>query len=78
MYEVPAQYGWICPRCGKVHAPWVSECDCSNNTTTTTTSTDGTCVNVCDHAWIVSGQTTAGTTYRCARCGAVKSIPPTN
>ena len=20
--------GWICPRCGKVHAPWVAECDC--------------------------------------------------
>lgn len=20
--------GWICPRCGKVHAPTVTECDC--------------------------------------------------
>lgn len=20
--------GWICPKCGKVLAPWVSECDC--------------------------------------------------
>jgi hypothetical protein len=19
---------WICPRCGKVHAGWVAECDC--------------------------------------------------
>ena len=21
-------YGWVCPRCGKVNAPWKSECDC--------------------------------------------------
>jgi hypothetical protein len=20
--------GWECPKCGKVHAPWVAECDC--------------------------------------------------
>ena len=22
------QEGWICPRCGKVHAPWVAGYDC--------------------------------------------------
>lgn len=21
--------GWICPVCGKVHAPWVPSCECS-------------------------------------------------
>lgn len=21
--------GWLCPRCGKILAPWVKECDCS-------------------------------------------------
>lgn len=24
----PISYGWVCPICGKVHAPWVKECDC--------------------------------------------------
>lgn len=25
------QYGWICPRCGKVLAPWKDSCDCYLN-----------------------------------------------
>lgn len=83
MCEIPAQYGWICPKCGKVHAPWVPECDCEwcdnhhDSTTNTATPISGTCNNG-DHAWILSEQTTAGTIYRCARCGAQKSIPPKN
>ena len=24
----PTEYGWACPRCGKVNAPWKSQCDC--------------------------------------------------
>ena len=24
----PMSYGWICPKCGRVNAPWKSTCDC--------------------------------------------------
>lgn len=30
------QKGWECPRCGKILAPWMSQCDCPRNTTTIT------------------------------------------
>ena len=23
------EYGWACPRCGRINAPWKSQCDCS-------------------------------------------------
>ena len=25
----PTEYGWACPRCGRVNAPWKSTCDCA-------------------------------------------------
>ena len=25
----PMAYGWVCPKCGRVNAPWKSTCDCS-------------------------------------------------
>lgn len=30
--ENMVQEGWICPRCGKVNAPWVMQCSCNRNT----------------------------------------------
>ena len=24
----PTEYGWVCPRCNRVNAPWKSQCDC--------------------------------------------------
>ena len=28
--------GWLCPRCGRINAPWVRQCDCSRNNWTIT------------------------------------------
>lgn len=25
------EQGWECPRCGRINAPWVRQCDCSRN-----------------------------------------------
>ena len=36
-----AEQGWECPRCGRINAPWVRQCDCSsgqNNPTITWTN----------------------------------------
>lgn len=26
-----AEQGWECPRCGRINAPWVRQCDCSRD-----------------------------------------------
>ena len=33
-----AELGWECPRCGKINAPWVRQCDCSRSNWTITTN----------------------------------------
>lgn len=27
--EIPVQQGWLCPRCGRINAPWLPACDCN-------------------------------------------------
>ena len=27
----PINYGWVCPKCGRVNAPWMGWCGCSGN-----------------------------------------------
>lgn len=36
-YTQPSfQDGWRCPRCNRINAPWVRQCDCSQNNWTIT------------------------------------------
>jgi len=37
--DFPSYYGWECPVCGRVYAPWVRQCDYCPKTSTGTTST---------------------------------------
>lgn len=58
--------GWICPRCGRVHAPWVDTCNCIVTMTTTT-------MNFCDHEWYPLSIGTHGVKYECSKCGLTKT-----
>ena len=34
--DLPPQQGWICPKCGRVNAPWMPTCGCVSSQTTGT------------------------------------------
>ena len=37
--ELPPQQGWVCPKCGRVNAPWLPICGCVNSKTRATFDT---------------------------------------
>lgn len=62
------QEGWICPRCGKVNAPFIGSCDCKP------VASNYDCV----HDWeaTTGGATTEGCYVQlvCRKCGKQKQI----
>lgn len=65
--------GWICPRCGKVNAPFAISCDCKPSTTSNFSDEGG-----CQHEWepMTAGSSTAGCWiwFRCRKCGKQKQV----
>ena len=58
--------GWICPRCGKVNAPFVEQCACNN--TDYYYHSNG----LCDHVWGLQSlipDTEGRYCYHCYKCG---------
>lgn len=57
--------GWICPRCGKVNAPFIPECSCDNRKYRSNYR------KPCPHDWIFDGVNEAGIYfYHCPICGS--------
>lgn len=68
--------GWICPRCKKINAPFISSCNCKENNSNNfniNSSVDEICWNNGYHQWEYCGVSTAGSTYRCRVCGKIKT-----
>lgn len=44
-FDFGHQTGWECPRCGRINAPWLPNCSCSNRTITVTWDKTNTPIN---------------------------------
>lgn len=71
--------GWICPRCGKVNAPFIGSCDCKLKEQTANTD-DEQCQYGGLHNWVyLDGIGTSLTSTRivlarCSKCGEMKTF----
>ena len=54
--------GWICPKCGRVYAPWIDKCQyCGGSTITTTPPTCPYYWWSCPHDWSITTSTIPNT-----------------
>jgi len=64
--------GWICPRCGRVNAPFIGQCTCKSNNLSMSNLEEVDCIH--DWDFISISFNTGGIMYKyhCVKCG--KSI----
>ena len=61
--------GWLCPRCGKVNAPFVGQCSCNNKKYRQNYR------KPCSHDWVFDDMDDSGTCfYHCSICGSTNTI----
>ena len=70
--------GWICPRCGKVNAPFAMSCDCKPSSASNFSKEFGYDNMNCWHDWksITCGSDTSGcwTLFKCSKCGVTEKM----
>lgn len=68
--------GWICPRCGKVNAPFIGWCDCRPDDVVS--NADSECPCGWGHQWRImtcyDNAVGDSITYICDKCGATKKV----
>lgn len=60
--------GWVCPRCHKVNAPDIKQCNCSDSDTDYYYTANG----LCDHVWGITSlmpDSSGEYPYTCYKCG---------
>lgn len=59
-----AQQGWECPRCGRINAPWVRQCDCPRNNWTITWTSNNNEIPDWKHYATCCSTTVSGSNYQ--------------
>ena len=64
--------GWICPRCGKVNAPFAMSCDCKPSSASNFSKELGYDNMNCQHDWesmtVCADTAVCGTWFKCSKC----------